>query len=106
MKVIKAAVVFFAVFAFALSGLALAQDAAKPAKQTKAAKKCEDRFKAMDTNGDGFVTLDEFIGKCKKCDKAKKEAKFKAKDANGDGKLTLDEFCAKKPKAKKEKAAQ
>jgi len=89
-----------AAFSFAFCGFALAQDQAKPAKVTKTAQKCEAQFKAMDKDGKGSITLDDFLAGCKHCNKAKREAAFKAKDVNGDGKLTQDEFCAKKSKAK------
>jgi Ca2+-binding EF-hand superfamily protein len=99
MKLVKM-VLLLAGFCFAFSGIALAQNQAKPAKVTKTAQKCEASFKAMDKDSKGYITLDEFMGGCKHCGKAKREASFKAKDANSDGKLTLDEYCAKKSKAK------
>jgi len=52
---------------------------------------CEAKFKAMDKDGKGYITLDEFLAGCKHCGKAKREAAFKAKNLGGDGKLTLDE---------------
>jgi hypothetical protein len=62
-------------------------------------------FKKLDKDNDGFVSLEEFVGKPKnEKDKADREKRFQAKDKNGDGKLTKDEFIApppKKPGAKK-----
>lgn len=95
-----------AAFSFAFSGIALAQDQAKPVKVTKTMQKCEAKFKAMDKDGKGYITLDEFITGCKHCNKNKREASFKEKNLKGDGKLTLDEFCAKKSKAKSKAKAQ
>jgi Ca2+-binding EF-hand superfamily protein len=99
MKLVKM-MLLLAGFCFAFCGVALAQDQAKPVKVSKTAQKCEASFKAMDKDSKGYITLDEFMGGCKHCGKAKREASFKAKDTNGDGKLTLDEYCAKKSKAK------
>ena len=53
------------------------------------AKSCPDTFKALDKNGDGKLSLDEF----KAGGKDNTEEAFKAKDANKDGFLTVDEFC-------------
>jgi hypothetical protein len=99
MKLVKM-MLLLTIFSFAFCGIALAQDQAKPAKVTKTMQKCEASFKAMDKDGKGYLTLDEFIAGCKRCNKDKREASFKAKDLNGDGQLTLDEFCAKPSKAK------
>jgi SecD/SecF fusion protein len=50
-------------------------------------------FKKLDTNGDEFVDLDEFMaGQTGQKDPAKAREIFKKKDMNGDGKLGLDEF--------------
>jgi hypothetical protein len=101
MKLVKM-ILLLTILSFAFCGIALAQDQAKPAKVTKTMQKCEASFKAMDKDGKGYITLDEFLLGCKHCGKAKREAAFKAKNLSGDGKLTLDEYCAKtsKPKAK------
>jgi Ca2+-binding EF-hand superfamily protein len=58
----------------------------------------EEVFKKLDKDGDGKVSLAEFVGK-KTGEKATTaETMFKAKDADSDGFLTLDEFKAKKKK--------
>ena len=43
----------------------------------------KEKFKEMDSNHDGAVTLEEY--------QAGKEAKFHEVDADGDGKVTMDE---------------
>lgn len=53
------------------------------------AKPCPDTFKALDKNGDGKLSLDEF----KAGGKDNTEDAFKAKDANKDGALTVEELC-------------
>jgi len=105
MKLVKM-LLLAAAFSFAFSGIGLAQDQAKPAKVTKTMLRCEAKFKAMDKDGKGYITLDEFIAGCKRCNKAKREASFNEKNLKGDGKLTLDEFCAKKSRAKPKVKAQ
>jgi Ca2+-binding EF-hand superfamily protein len=105
MKLVKV-LLLAAAFSFAFSGIGLAQDQAKPAKVTKTMQKCEAKFNAMDKDGKGYITLDEFLAGCKHCNKAKREASFKEKNLKGDGKLTLDEYCAKKSKAKPKVSAQ
>jgi Ca2+-binding EF-hand superfamily protein len=56
----------------------------------------EEQFKKMDKDGDGKLTLEEFVGKRtgEKADKAKET--FTKKDKDADGKLTLEEFLPKK----------
>jgi Ca2+-binding EF-hand superfamily protein len=55
----------------------------------------EERFKKLDTDGDGSISLEEFkAGPAGKKDPAKAEEIFKKKDKNGDGKLSLEEFSA------------
>ena len=52
-------------------------------------------FKRLDTNGDGFLSLDEFKARPKaKEDPARAEAVFKKIDTNGDGKISLEELKA------------
>jgi len=53
----------------------------------------EERFKKLDTNGDGSLTLDEF----KAGPMGKHEDIFKKMDANSDGKVTLEEYKAFRP---------
>jgi Ca2+-binding EF-hand superfamily protein len=84
-----------------------AEDAPK-----KAHKSTEERFKAMDTDNDGKVTLAEFKASHKnkagaseadaKAADAKAEEYFKKIDANGDGSITLEEMKAFAEKAKAE----
>jgi hypothetical protein len=65
----------------------------------------EERFKKLDKDGDGFVTLDEFLAQAAKKPelKEKLEKAFKAMDKDSDGKLTLDEYKAGSTRKHKEK---
>lgn len=72
---------------------ATAADEAK--KEKKAGAGAEERFKKLDTNGDGFISLDEMkASPAGAKDAAKAEAAFKAKDKDNDGKLSAEEFNA------------
>ena len=74
--------------------LLLTTTTAQAAKGNKPKRDPEAVFKKLDKNGDGKLSLEEFLGK-KPADKvAKAENRFKAKDTNGDGFLSLDEFKA------------
>ncbi len=60
----------------------------------------EARFKKMDKDGNGKLSLEEFVGKRTGEKKERAEKVFKRKDKDGDGSLTFEEF---KPKKKKKK---
>ncbi len=60
----------------------------------------EERFKKLDSDGNGKLSLDEYKGK-KTGEKAEAAEKaFKARDKDSDGTLSLDEFSAKVKKDK------
>lgn len=52
----------------------------------------EERFKRLDKNGDGKLSLEEFRGKQTENEKVKKA--FELRDKDKDGFLTLEEFKA------------
>ena len=54
---------------------------------------CQKRFKAMDTDEDGAISLDEFM-KAQRGHETEVGEIFEAKDTNGDGQLSIEEFCA------------
>jgi len=70
-----------------LSVAALATLGAQPAR-AEASK--------MDTDGDGFVSLEEFKAAKKKMEPEKAEATFKRLDKDKDGKLSPEEAARKK----------
>ena len=49
-------------------------------------------FKSRDRNGDGFVTLEEFIGDPKNRNVPDLTKRYRQFDSNGDGKLLLEEL--------------
>ena len=61
----------------------------------------EDKFKKLDTNGDGKLSMDEF--KAGQKDATKAEAAFKKMDKDNDGFLTLEEYKAGMEHGKKAK---
>jgi Ca2+-binding EF-hand superfamily protein len=83
-------------WAFLTMALACVSFGAAATQAADAPKKDpEEVFKKLDKDGDGKLTLAEFVGK-KEGDKlTAAEAQFKAKDKDSDGFLTLDEFKAK-----------
>lgn len=52
----------------------------------------EELFKARDRNGDGELTLEEYIGKAAEGNAPARTKRFKRLDTNGDGKLELHEL--------------
>jgi len=74
---------------------------AKPAADAKPEKPKptpEDRFKKLDKDGNGSLSLDEFRGKK---EASEVEEAFKKLDTNGDGAISLEEFLAGSQKKKK-----
>ena len=65
-----------------LSALAAATALAEPSTQDAAAS-----FKTHDGNGDGMVSLEEFVAQ------RGDESAFRAADANGDNRLSGEEFA-------------
>lgn len=53
-------------------------------------KQKAERFKKIDTNSDGFISLEEFAKKA--TNKNKSERRFKRIDDNNDGKISKEEF--------------
>lgn len=60
----------------------------------------DETFKKLDKDGDGKLSMAEFVGKKKDDKLAAAEAKFKAQDKDNDGFLTLDEYKTKVKKSK------
>jgi len=79
---------------------AAATPAAPGAKPEKPKLTPEERFKKMDANNDGALSLEEFLGKAKPEAKAAKEEEFKKLDTDGNGSLSLEEFVARGKKKK------
>jgi hypothetical protein len=79
-------------------GIGASPALAGPGKGAK--KDPERRFKKLDSNGDGALTLQEMKGKGKK-DGAKIEKRFSKLDRNSDGKLSLEELKGKGKKKTK-----
>jgi hypothetical protein len=69
----------------------------RPAGERKGGEKGgrnpEDRFKKLDTNGDGSISADEFkASPMAQKDSAKADEMFKKKDTDNDGKLSMTEI--------------
>ena len=60
----------------------------------------EEMFKKWDENGDGKLSMAEYVGKKTA---SEDEAEFKKFDKDGDGSLTLEEFLEGMSKGKKKK---
>ncbi len=72
------------------------EEKSKPPKTTNTPvpkRRSQDQFfKNRDRNGDGMITLQEYIGNPKGRNVPALTRRFKKIDANGDGKLQLDEL--------------
>ena len=85
------AAVIAAAFAFPLAALAAGSDTSSTTQSMSSANGndggAEAMFKALDKNGDGFLSKDEVKG-------TPHEAEFAQLDKNGDGKLSREEHAA------------
>ena len=91
----------------ALSGLlgtAYAKDDAKPEKKKRSIDPAE-IFAKKDKDGNGQLTLEEFLGKRASNEEAKKKGAvyFKKKDKDGNGTLSKEEMVAKPEGGKRKK---
>jgi hypothetical protein len=88
------------ILTFALAAPLSAEDKPKPEKPEKPKVSAEERFKKLDKDSSGDLSLEEFKGKR---DEAKAKAAFDKRDKDKNGKLSLAEFAPapKKPKAAK-----
>jgi Ca2+-binding EF-hand superfamily protein len=88
---------------FAVTGFLTSDVAAAQAKGKK--NPAETKFKALDKNEDGKVSLAEYLGLKEGEAKDKATKTFRKKDKNGDGFLTLQEYASEagKKSAKKTK---
>jgi Ca2+-binding EF-hand superfamily protein len=68
--------------------------------------KVEKAFRAMDRDGDGYVTKTEFQKVCKNLTKEQIQAAFNKFDKSGNGKLNYVEFCGMMNARKKNSAEQ
>ena len=89
-------ILLLAAVSFGVAGVVSAAD--KPKDKPDAAA----RFKKIDKDGNGKVSLEEFVGKKEGDKKTAAEKAFGKKDKDGDGSLTLEEFSAKPKKKKKD----
>lgn len=53
---------------------------------------CRNRFISMDVNGDGMITMEEFLRSPHY--RVDPESRFNVLDSNGNGSLTVQEFCS------------
>jgi len=64
-------------------------------------------FKKLDRNGDGFISLDEWMASpLAKADKAKAKKIFAGADTDDDGKVSLEEYKVYYEKTDKNRAAK
>ena len=91
MKVLRIVFVVLMAVVFTASGV-LAQGHTGHSAKDDPKKACNEHFDMMDTNHDGFVTLDEYkaMGHGGNAEKT-----FKKMDTNGDGKVSREEMCGK-----------
>ena len=93
---IKYFIIFAAlwVFTMPLSGYSSDQNQqpSQPCPAGGKATQCMERFKSMDTNHDGAVSLEEFT--TIPHHRGNPQEIFKSKDINKDGSLTQEELCA------------
>ncbi len=96
----KITAILGAIAAFGFAQPILADDTTPPAKPPVGEKhSAAERFKKLDTNGDGFLSKEEFLApaaKAKDPEKAKahREELFNKLDTNKDGKISLEEYLA------------
>ena len=94
LKMLKTGTLVLALFAFSLTN---AQEKKKP--------NAEKKFKKIDKNDDGRISLVEFKNKKakKEVSEAKKEKRFAKIDADSNGFISLEEFKKSKKRKKKNK---
>ena len=95
---IKCFIVFIALVVLALpvSGYCVEQNPqpSQPCPGGGKGIRCMERFKSMDTNHDGAISLEEFTAI--QHHRGYPEEIFKSKDINKDGSLTQEELCGGK----------
>jgi len=69
--------------------------------QEDAKPKGKGNMMAADTNGDGFISKEEFMAMPQNSDAEKAGKRFAQMDTDGDGKISADEMKAARAKGKK-----